>query len=160
LDGKADVRTTWLCARPVDVPDSEWGVGCKASSWAAKSVPTAAVEPSAGPYISISVSGASLRLCNLRRHAASTSHQESVKAYLQRQSAGGASSLPVLGSAPPMEAFKDAWLGLRKSGGTSRIASDGHSSGVCSRRRGTSSCSSWPRRPALASCWMNAMVGF
>ena len=117
LDGKADVRTTWLCARPVDVPDSEWGVGCKACSWAAKSVPIAAEERSAGPYINVSVCGASLRLANLRRHAASTFHQESVKAYLQRQSAGGASSLPVLGSAPPMEAFKDAWLGLRKSGG-------------------------------------------
>ena len=70
LGGKADVCTTWLCARPVDVPDSEWGVGCKACSWAAKSVPSAAEECSAGPYINVSVCGASLRLANLRRHAA------------------------------------------------------------------------------------------
>jgi hypothetical protein len=116
LDGKAGVRTTWLCARPVDVPDSDWGVGCRACAWAAKSVPAEAIEPSTGPYISISVNGASLRLCNLKRHAASAAHQESVKAYLQRQSAGGASSLPLLGSAPPIEAFKDAWLGLRRAG--------------------------------------------
>jgi len=69
LDVKAGLRNTWLCARPVDVPDSEWGVGCRACSWAAKSLPADALEAFIQPYVNISVNGASLRLCNLKLHA-------------------------------------------------------------------------------------------
>ena len=110
LDVKAGVRNTWLCARPVDVPDSEWGVGCKACSWAAKSLPAEALEAFVQPYVNISVNGTRLRLCNLRRHAQSASHQVSVKAYLLRDAS------TVLRGAPPIQEFKDVWLGLRKDG--------------------------------------------
>ena len=116
LDAKAGVHNTWLCARPIDVPDSTWGVGCRACSWAAQSLPAEALEACMQPYANILVNGASLRLCNLKRHAQSSSHQVSVKAYLLRQSVSGASPLALLRVAPPTEAFKDAWLGLRKDG--------------------------------------------
>ena len=36
LDDASGCNTTWMCAKPLGTPDSEWGLGCKACAWSVK----------------------------------------------------------------------------------------------------------------------------
>jgi len=114
LDLKSGVRRTWLQARPINTPDSEWGVGCRACSWALLQQPHG-VEVCRRPYVTLSVTGDGLRLSNFKRHAQTAAHKEAVIGYLHRAADSEAiGGFTLLATAPPVEDFANAWLDLRK----------------------------------------------
>jgi hypothetical protein len=111
LDLKSGVRRTWLQAQPINTPDPQWGVGCRACSWAGQQLHV--VDGYRRPYVNLSVTGDGLRLSNFKRHAQTAAHKEAVIGYLHR-AAGSDGSTTLLAAAPPIDDFANAWLDLRK----------------------------------------------
>ena len=117
LDAASGCTTTWICTKPVDTLDADWGIGCKACAWAMNKS-TNTVDARTIPYAMLNVKGGTLRLNNLRRHAASATHRQNTKDYIYMHCQGN-SGTPLLQGAPSVEEFKTTWHDIKTvSGGT------------------------------------------
>ena len=117
LDAASGCTTTWICTKPVDTLDADWGIGCKACAWAMNKS-TNTVDARTIPYAMLNVKGGTLRLNNLRRHAASATHRQNTKYYIYKHCQGN-SVTPLLQGAPSVEEFKTTWHDIKTvSGGT------------------------------------------
>ena len=117
LDDASGCNTTWMCAKPLGTPDSEWGLGCKACAWSVKQNKTT-LDARSMPYAALTVKGNALKLCNLRRHAQSTTHIQNAKDYIHMHCQGNI-GIPLIQGAPKVQEFKQTWHNIRNvSGGT------------------------------------------
>ena len=115
LDNAFGLTTTWLCAKHVDTPDSDGGVGCKACAWAARRGKRA-MDFRNMPYAMVAVKGTALKLGNFKRHALSATHKQNAKYYMHVHCGDGIGT-PLFQATPGLNEFRQAWRTVRNVSG-------------------------------------------